>query len=88
MRQTIVLQSRYRDRHRLDRIGQEDSCLYLFVPQDDWYRVGYKGDTDDKDYQFVDPSGGPFVEKGYKFDDDHIVKKVFKHEKGIAIEME
>lgn len=90
MRKTIVLKSRYGDTNRLDRIGQEDSCSFLFVPKDDYYRVGYKGDTGDNDYQFVDPSGGPFISVGmYLEEADAVVKSIKGNENGgIEIEFE
>lgn len=89
MRETILLKSRYNEIHRLERIGESDSHLFLFVPADDYYRLGLSGD--DKDvYDFVDPSGGPFISIGTKFDGiNNIVKSIRRNEEGnIVIEFE
>lgn len=79
----IEVLSRYNDKYKLTPLNDKQ---YLFECGE-YVRVGYDK-PDDKEYLYVDPSGGPFVSKGYKFDDDHIVKRVFQHEKGIAIEFE
>lgn len=90
MRTNIVLKSRYGDTHRLDRIGQEDSKLYLFVPDGGSYRVGLKGDYDSKDFSFVDPSGGPFISVGaYLPEADAVVKSIKQNaHKCIEVEFE
>lgn len=90
MKQTIILKSRYGDSHRLDRIGQEDSCLYLFVPEGGTYRMGLHGDADSKEYDFVDPSGGPFIAVGkYLPEADKTVKSIKQNPHGcIEIEFE
>lgn len=79
----IEVLSRYNDKYKLIPLNDK---TYLF-DCGEYIRVGFN-ENDENNYDFVDPSGGPFVSKGYKFDDDHIVKRVFRHEKGIAIEME
>lgn len=88
MKQTIVLKSRYGDTSRLDRVGQEDSCLFLFTPSSEYYRVGYKGDPDTKEYNFIDPSGGPFISVGtYLEEANATVKSIRCNEHG-CIEIE
>ena len=41
MRKTILLKSRYGETHKLERIGGSDSHLFLFIPQDSYYRLGF-----------------------------------------------
>ena len=80
MKKTILLKSRYNEIHRLERIGESNSHLFLFVPADDYYRVGLKEDKKD-DYDFVDPSGGPFIHVGTFFEDlNKTVKSIKRNE--------
>ena len=55
MRKTILLKSRYGKTHKLERIGGSDSHLFLFIPQDGYYRLGFNG-KEEEGYDFVDPS--------------------------------
>lgn len=67
MRKTILLKSRYGETHRLERIGEKDSHIFLFIPSDGYYRLGFSGEEEDG-YDFVDPSGGPFIHVGTRLD--------------------
>lgn len=88
MKKTILLKSRYNEIHRLERIGESNSHLFLFVPADDYYRVGLKENKKD-DYDFVDPSGGPFIKAGCKLSCiNKVVKSITKSKDGITIEFE
>lgn len=88
MKKTILLKSRYNEIHRLERIGESDSHLFLFVPADDYYRVGLREDEKDG-YDFVDPSGGPFIQAGCKLNCiNKVVKSIIGSEDGIIIEFE
>lgn len=89
MRKTILLKSRYGEIHRLERIGERDSHLFLFVPADGYYRLGLSGKEEDG-YDFVDPSGGPFIKVGTKLNNiNKVVKSIYKSDnKGIIIEFE
>lgn len=89
MKKTILLKSRYNEIHRLERIGESNSHLFLFVPADDYYRVGLKEEGKD-DYDFVDPSGGPFIHVGTFFKDlNKTVKSIKRNEDNkIVIEFE
>ena len=88
MRKVILLKSRYGETHRLERIGGSDSHLFLFVPSDDYYRVGFNENEKD-DYDFVDPSGGPFIQVGSILNCvNKVVKSITKSEDGIVIEFE
>lgn len=88
MRKDILLKSRYGETHRLERIGESNSHLFLFVPSDDYYRVGFSEDEKDG-YDFVDPSGGPFIQVGCVLNCvNKVVKAITKSEDGIVIEFE
>lgn len=89
MRKTILLKSRYGETHRLERIGESKSHLFLFVPSDGYYRLGFSSKEGDG-YDFVDPSGGPFIRIGTKFDGiNNAVKSIRRNEEGnITIEFE
>lgn len=89
MRKTILLKSRYGETHRLERVGGSTSCLFLFVPADGYYRLGLSGKEEDG-YDFVDPSGGPFISVGTKFESlNKTVKSIKRNEDNqIVIEFE
>lgn len=89
MRKTILLKSRYGETHRLERIGEKDSHLFLFIPSDSYYRLGFSGKEEDG-YDFVDPSGGPMICVGLvPRDFNKAVKSIHKDKDGhIVIEFE
>ena len=66
MRKVICLRSRYGEVHKLVRIGEKSSHLFLFVPASNCYRIGYK-DKEMKVIEFIDPSGGPYIKVGTSF---------------------
>lgn len=86
MKDKIKLESRYRgDENYLIRIG--DSSSKRFMLHTDYnYRVGLIDGNPDI-YDFVDPSGGPFIQKGTKIEGS-IVKSISKGNEGIIIEFE
>lgn len=86
MRKTILLKSRYGEIHKLKRIGGNTSRLFLFAPVDDYYRLGYE-ENSDNNLNFVDPSGGPFIQKGAMID-GFIVKSISIDNGRIIIEFE
>lgn len=86
MKEKIKLQSRYReDENYLNRIGDETSRRYSLQTQFN-YRVGLV-DEDPDAYSFVDPSGGPFMQKGTVID-GNVIKSISRDEGGIIIEFE
>lgn len=89
MRKTILLKSRYGETHRLERIGEKDSHLFLFIPSDSYYRLGFSGREEDG-YDFVDPSGGPFIHVRDRLDSiNKTVKSIYKNKDNrIIIEFE
>lgn len=86
MKKQIKLSSRYiEDKNYLNRIGDETSRRYSLQTQF-VYRVGLvDGDTDA--YSFVDPSGGPFMQKGTVID-GNVIKSISRGKGGIIIEFE
>ena len=86
MKRQIKLQSRYReDENYLNRIGDETSRRYSLQAQFN-YRVGLV-DGDPDAYSFVDPSGGPFMQKGTVID-GNVIKSISRGEEGVIIEFE
>ena len=63
LKDKYVLDNRYGD---LVQLIRQDGNLYLLDGDLDYMRVGY---NDDKSINFVDPSGGPFIRVGAKWDD-------------------
>lgn len=80
MRKVICLKSRYGETHKLVRIGEKNSHLFLFIPKDTCYRVGFS-DSEMKVIEYVDPSGGPLIHVGMKFDNPNkTVKSIYYNE--------
>ena len=83
MKRQIKLQSRYReDENYLNRIGDETSRRYSLQTQFN-YGVGLV-DGDPDAYSFVDPSGGPFMQKGTVID-GNVIKSISRGEEGKVI---
>lgn len=86
MKRQIKLQSRYReDENYLNRIGDETSRRYSLQTQFNYRVVLVDGDPDA--YSFVDPSGGPFMQKGTVID-GNVIKSISRGEEGVIIEFE
>lgn len=83
----IDIKSRYGDIHKLERIGGEDSCLFLFIPTSEYTRIGY---NEDGSYAFIDPSGGPFLQVGDTVEElDRTIKSICQSpDRGYIIEFE
>lgn len=93
MRKVIRLNSRYGEIHKLIRIGEKNSHLFLFVPANNYYRIGFR-DAEMNVLEFVDPSGGPFIKVGinlasYDNKKDLIVKSISRNNNNnIIVEFE
>ena len=62
MKDEIILQSRYKDsNNRLIKIN--DNPLQYKLKTEYHYREGFN-DSDTKEYEFIDPEGGPFIIPG------------------------
>lgn len=86
MKKQIKLQSRYiEDKNCLNRIGDESSKRYALQSEYS-YRVGIVDKNLDI-YSFVDPSGGPFIQKGTIIE-GNTVKSILRGKEGIIIEFE
>ena len=86
MKEKIKLQSRYiEDKNYLNRIGDETSKRYLLQTEYS-YRVGLV-DGDPDAYSFVDPSGGPFMQKGTVID-GNVIKSISGSKGEIIVEFE
>lgn len=86
MKEKIKLQSRYRDDNNyLTRIGDENSKSYA-LHAEFGYRVGIVEGVPDT-YSFVDPSGGPFMQKGTVID-GCVIKSISREGKGVIINFE
>ena len=86
MKKQIKLSSRYiEDKNYLNRIGDETSRRYSLQTQFD-YRVGLV-DGDPDAYSFVDPSGGPFMQKGTVID-GCVIKSISREGKDVIINFE
>ena len=57
----VLLPNRYGDNNYLRQI---DNNKYRYESENGYLRIGYKGDTEQDGYQFIDPSGGPFMTIG------------------------
>jgi hypothetical protein len=62
LKDKYVLHNRYGD---LIQLVKQDKNLYLLDGDLDYMRVGF---NNDKTIEFVDPSGGPFMQVGTKLD--------------------
>ena len=63
LKDKYVLDNRYGD---LIQLIKQDGNVYLLDGDLSYMRIGY---NDDKSIKFVDPSGGPFMCVGAKWDD-------------------
>lgn len=87
MKDKIRLPSRYlADENYLNRVGDNDSKKYLLQTKVG-FRVGIIDDNPDA-YSFVDPSGGPFIEKGTIIEGSTVKAITKSNEGNIIIEFE
>lgn len=85
----IELGNRYGDRNYLEQVDENMYILRLDPQSADYCRVGLKEGTEweDKEYSFVDPSGGPFIHVGSYEIDGKPVKYIYEKEGNIVIEV-
>lgn len=57
----VMLSNRYGASNYLRKIGDN---TYKYEGETDFIRVGFKGEKEEDGYQFIDPSGGPFLSIG------------------------
>ena len=85
----IELYNRYGDKNYLDKVDEHIYILRLDPKSESYCRVGLREGTvwEDKEYDFVDPSGGPFIQvDSYKIDGKS-VKYIYEQNNNIIIEV-
>lgn len=75
MEDVIKLKSRYKIENYLRRVGTSDSKDF-YLDTKYAYRVGFVDENQSDSYQFVDPSGGPFISVGSEIN-GHKVKCIY-----------
>lgn len=88
MKDQIILPNRYRAKVSLIKVGDNMYKLNAGNQNDDYMRIGLRdGYTwEDKEYEFIDPPGGPFLCIGYKLDDNTEVDRINMEEIGNKFE--
>lgn len=87
MKEKITLRSRYsEDENYLNRIGDNNSKVYSLQTKFG-FRVGIIDDNPNA-YSFVDPSGGPFIQKGTEIDGMIVKSIIGEGNNGVIIEFE
>lgn len=85
----LELYNRYGDKNYLDKVDEHIYILRLDPKSESYCRVGLREGTvwEDKEYDFVDPSGGPFIQvDSYKIDGKP-VKHIYEQNDNIIIEV-
>lgn len=85
----IELYNRYGDKNYLDQVDEHIYILRLDPKSESYCRVGLREGTvwEDKEYDFVDPAGGPFIQvDSYKIDGKP-VKYIYEQNDNIIIEV-
>ena len=85
----MELYNRYGDKNYLDQVDEHIYILRLDPKSESYCRVGLREGTvwEDKEYDFVDPAGGPFIQvDSYKIDGKP-VKYIYEQNNNIIIEV-
>ena len=85
----MELYNRYGDKNYLDQVDEHIYILRLDPKSESYCRVGLREGTvwEDKEYDFVDPAGGPFIQvDSYKIDGKP-VKYIYEQNDNIIIEV-
>ena len=85
----IKLYNRYGDKNYLDKVDEHIYILRLDPKSESYCRVGLREVTvwEDKEYDFVDPSGGPFIQVDSYEINGKPVKRIYKQNNNIIIEV-
>ena len=83
MIETIHLPNRYNERVCLIQLP-ESNVLYRLDVECPYLRIS---ENEDNTINFVDPSGGPFIDIGYKISNKRVVSKIYRDDKNIIIEL-
>lgn len=89
MNDNIELYNRYGDKNYLEKVDDHIFILRLDNESKDYCRFGLReGHTwDDKEYDFVDPAGGPFIHVGSYKIEDKPVSYIYENDGNIIIEI-
>lgn len=87
--ENIQLGNRYGDKNYLEQVDEHIFILRLDPNCADYCRFGLREghEWEDKEYDFVDPSGGPFIQVGSYEIDGKPVKYIYEQNKNIIIEI-
>lgn len=84
----IILNNRYKVINKLIEFNENEFYLELGDPKElDFCRVGWNPDEhsyEDKEFIFIDPSGGPFITIGTKFEEVPDMKVIRIYEKSLT----
>lgn len=85
----IDLRSRYGYKNYLEQIDEHMYILRLDERTKDYCRFGLKEgfDWEDHEYEFVDPSGGPFIAVDSFMINEQPVKYIYEKDNEIVIEV-
>ena len=85
----IKLGNRYKDKNYLEPVDEHMYILRLDPQSADYCRIGLKEGTEweDKEYDFVDPAGGPFIQVESYMIDGKPVKYIYEKEGEIVLEV-
>ena len=85
----IQLSNRYGDKNYLDKVDEHIYILRLDPKSGDYCRFGLREshDWEDREYDFVDPSGGPFIQVNNYCINDKPVKYIYEKDGEIVIEI-
>ena len=83
------LYNRYGDKNYLDQVDEHIYILRLDPKSEDYCRFGLREghEWEDKEYDFVDPAGGPFIKVDSYEIDGKLVKYIYEQDNNIIIEI-
>lgn len=85
----IALDNRYGDKNYLDQVDEHIYILRLDLNSEGYCRFGLREghDWEDKEYDFVDPAGGPFIQVDSYEINGKLVKYIYEQYNNIIIEV-
>lgn len=85
----IELYNRYGDKNYLEQVDEHTYILHLDPKCADYCRFGLREgwEWEDKEYNFVDPTGGPFIQVDSYEIDGKLVKYIYEKEGEIILEV-
>lgn len=85
----IKLYNRYGDKNYLDQVDEYIYILHLDPRSEGYCRFGLREghEWEDNEYDFVDPAGGPFIQVDSYEINGKPVKRIYKQNNNIIIEV-